>query len=124
MAFLYRSLRGGALSVVPLSFSSFLFSMAPGLADRHCFPAQDAYFAARYLLQEGGEKCEPALDAARDELDAAIDQAGICGCTDLIANLEQLRRIAGNHKQSCEDRSEALLDAKAQIEGTVRDCHY
>ena len=92
-------------------------------ADRHCYPAEDDYYAMRFALLADEGDCPSRLATAADRLAAALSNARICGCADLISLYEGLAAVAGDETRSCEDRSAALLDAADTVKATVSACH-
>lgn len=99
--------------------------LAPGIAtaDRHCYPALDAYFAVRFVLLAEGSSCPARLTEAADILDEALANAQICSCTALVEHLEGLTAVTRNETRGCLERSAVLLDAEAETKTTVSACH-
>jgi len=93
------------------------------LADRHCYPAQDAYFAARLDLLANGAVCETQIEAASATLRSALFEAEICGCDALILHFRDLVEVGEDGTRDCNDRASTLLNAEAATKAVVLSCH-
>lgn len=99
--------------------------LAPGIAtaDRHCYPALDAYFTMRFTLLAEDSNCHARLTEATGILDEALANAQICSCTALIEHFEGLTTVIRDETRSCPERSAALLEAEAETKSRVSACH-
>lgn len=96
---------------------------ATATADRHCLPAQDAYFEARRLLLDESTSCPAAIGDAADALGTGVEMAGICGCGPLVDLLSALAQTAAEQARPCADRRDEILGRRDEVEATVLECH-
>jgi len=92
-------------------------------ADRHCYPALDAYFVSRVLVMSEDRSCEAKTDEAAEEIAHARFLSEICSCGGLTSTIDDLIDRLGA-EASCEGRTELLLGAKDELTQAVDDCHY
>lgn len=105
-----------------LALASLLAALPGGaaLADRHCSPAIDGYFAARQIALADPGACESDLAAMEAPLASAVEWAQICGCADLEG---RLRALAERPGESCPARLEAILGADEEIRKSLERCY-
>jgi hypothetical protein len=97
----------------------------PAWADRHCGPVLDAYYDARLVALDTETSCSAAMEAATQQIEAAMTNARICGCTPLIDALDSVFATALKPNAACENRRSAVLDdaLDARLKALVADCH-
>jgi hypothetical protein len=97
--------------------------VAPAVADRHCYPALDEYFAARQALLDEALACETGLVEAYANLDAAVELAQICGCTPLVTLIQELRDSEAADI-ACSTIRDRVFHAETAVKDAVHDCHH
>lgn len=106
-----------------LAAAALLLAPLPALADRHCYPALDSYFAARAAAIDPDRACAEAWAGAAEALGYATTNAQICGCAPLIAGLEGLGDALPEGDLSCDDALARIRDAADAIKDHVTACH-
>lgn len=112
-----------------LTLSSFclaacLLNPAPSLADRHCLPALNAYYGARYALHDESAACAPALEQAFEALRSAMDHANVCGCGELVEAIKPLVEAQGGDEASCRSRAAEILGQSERMKALVDTCNH
>ncbi len=115
----------GALSKVNFlrTVAVCLMGASPILADRHCGPASEMYYAARQMLLDPAPGDAANVAEALSTLEDARLDAVICGCPAIIDTLTDLGRAARAPGLTPEAAAQIILQARSTLDAAERACH-
>lgn len=102
---------------------TLLVSAGPVTADRHCMPAQQAFFGARHALQSDDATCAARMSDAMESLEGAVAFADVCGCPEMAESVQALIDEVGADGMSCEKSVERVLGFSERMEELIQFCH-
>lgn len=112
------------LAVSTFCLAACFLDSVPSLADRHCLPALNAYYGARYALHDESAACVPALEQALEALRSAVDHANVCGCGQLVGTIKPLIEDPEGGEAGCRRRAAEILGQSERVKALVGACNH